>query len=47
MRMTVADSIKTTLPKIESAKEFIGLVGERSQKTDKSLAGTLMSTLTP
>ncbi|KAH1213426.1 hypothetical protein GmHk_14G041396 [Glycine max] len=46
MRMTVADSIKTTLPKTDSAKEFMGLVGERSQTADKSLAGTLMSTLT-
>lgn len=46
MRMTIADSIKTALPKIESAKEFLGLVGERSQTADKSLAGTLMSTLT-
>ena len=46
MRMTVADSIKTTLPKIESAKRFMGLVGEHSQTTDKSVSGTLMSTLT-
>ncbi|XP_020209132.1 uncharacterized protein LOC109794082 [Cajanus cajan] len=46
MRMTVADSIKTALPKTESAKEFMGFVGERSQTADKSLAGTLMSTLT-
>ena len=44
--MTVADSIKTTLPKIESAKKFMWLVGERSQTADKSVAGTLMSTLT-
>jgi len=45
MRMTVADSIKTTLPKIESAKKFMGLVGECSQAADKSVAGILMSTL--
>ena len=44
--MIVADSIKTTLPKTDNAKEFMGLVGERSQTADKSLAGTLMSTLT-
>ena len=44
--MTIADSIKTTLPKTDSAKEFMGLVGERSQITNKSLVGTLMSTLT-
>ena len=46
MRMTVADSIKTGLPKTNNAKEFMGLVGEHSQTADKSLAGTLMSTLT-
>jgi len=46
MKMTVADNIKITLPKIESAKKFMGLVGERSQTADKSVAGTLMSTLT-
>ena len=34
MRMTVADSIKTTLPKIESAKRFMGLAGEHSQTAD-------------
>ena len=46
MRMTVADCIKTTLPKTDNAKEFMRLVGERSQIDDKSFAGTLMSTLT-
>ena len=48
MRMTVADSIKTTLPKIESVKKkgFMGLVREYSQTADKSVVGTLMSTLT-
>jgi len=44
--MVVAHNIKTTLPKIDSAKEFMGLVGERSQIVDKFLARTLMSTLT-
>ena len=44
--MTVTNSIKTTLSKIESAKKFMGLVGEYSQTVDKSVAGTLMSTLT-
>ena len=44
--MTVADSIKTSLPNTDNAKEFMGLVGESSQTDDKSLAGTLMSTLT-
>ena len=42
MRMTIANNIKTTLYKIESAKEFMGLVGERYQTTAKSLAGILM-----
>ena len=46
MRMTVADNIKISLPKIESAKKFMGLVEECSQTTDKSIVGTLMSILT-
>jgi len=46
MSLTVANNIKTILPKINNVKEFTGLVGECSQTTDKSLAGTLMSTLT-
>jgi len=46
MRITVADSIKITLPKTNNAKEFMRLVGERSQTTDMSLVGKLMSTLT-
>jgi len=45
MTVAVANSIKTTLPKIESAKKFMWLVGERSQTADKSITGTLMSTL--
>ena len=43
--MIVVDSIKTTLPKIESAKGFMGLVGEFSHSIDKSLPETLMSIL--
>jgi len=43
--MIVANNIKTTLPKIKSAKKFMWLVGERSQTADKFVAGTLMSTL--
>ncbi|XP_061357676.1 uncharacterized protein LOC133301984 [Gastrolobium bilobum] len=46
MRMSIASNIKSTLPQTESAKEMIRLVEECSQTTDKSLAGTLMSTLT-
>ena len=44
--MTVANNIKSTLTTTESAKEFKKLVEEKSQTADKSLAGTLMSTLT-
>jgi len=44
--MIVADNIKITLPKTDNAKKFMGLVGERSQIAYKSLAGTLVSTLT-
>ena len=40
MRMNVEDNIKTTLPKIDSAKDFMGLVRERSQIADKSFVGT-------
>ena len=43
--MTIADSIKTTLPETDNAKEFMRLVRERSQPADKSLARTSMSTL--
>ena len=46
MRMTVANNIKSTLTTTASAKEFKKLVEEKSQTADKSLAGTLMSTLT-
>ena len=44
--MTIANNIKTTIPKIETVKEFMGLMKERSQIANKSLVGTLMSTLT-
>nr|XP_009757515.1 PREDICTED: uncharacterized protein LOC104210334 [Nicotiana sylvestris] len=46
MRMNIAGNIKTTLPKTESAKDFLKLVEECSQTADKSLAGTLMGNLT-
>lgn len=46
MRMAVASNIKSTLPKTESAKEFMANVEECSQSADKSLAGTLISSLT-
>ena len=44
--MSIASNIKSALPKIESAKEFLKFAEERSQIIDKSLIGTLMSTLT-
>ena len=46
MRMSIASNIKSALPKTDNAKEFMKFVEERSQTTDKSLVGTLMSTLT-
>ena len=46
LRMTIADNIKTNLPKTDSAKEFMRLLGKCSQIVDKSLPGTLMGTLT-
>ena len=44
--MSITSNIKSVLPKIESIKEFVKFVEERSQTTDKSLVGTLMSILT-
>lgn len=46
MRMTLAKNIKATIPKTENAKEYMKFMEERSQTADKSLAGTLMGTLT-
>ena len=46
MRMSIANNIKSALPKTESAKEFMSFVEEHCQTTDKSLARTLMGTLT-
>ena len=46
MRMTIAKNIKTTLPKIDDAKEFLANVAERFKIDDKYLAGTLMAKLT-
>jgi len=44
--MSIASNIKVALPKIDNVKELKKFVEERSQTVDKSLAGTLMSTLT-
>lgn len=46
MRTTVANNLMTILPKTGSATEFMKFVQERLQIIDKSLASTLMSTLT-
>ncbi|XP_048232876.1 uncharacterized protein LOC125370628 [Ricinus communis] len=46
MRMTVANNLKNTIPKTDNAKEFKKLIEEHSQTADKSLAGTLMNSLT-
>jgi len=44
--MSIVSNIKSALPKSESLREFTKFVEEHSQTIDKSLAGTLMSTLT-
>ena len=46
MRMSITNNIKITLPKTDNAKEMLNFVEGRSQTTDKSLVGTIMSTLT-
>ena len=46
MQMSIANNIKSSLPKTESGIEFMKFVEEHYQTVDKSLAGTLMSTLT-
>ncbi|KAL3501913.1 hypothetical protein ACH5RR_036362 [Cinchona calisaya] len=38
LRMTIANKIKTTIPQIESAKEYLKFVEERFRSADKSLA---------
>ncbi|XP_024164481.1 uncharacterized protein LOC112171547 [Rosa chinensis] len=46
MRMTIANNIKTTLPKAEIAKKFLKNIEDRFKRADKSLAGTLIAELT-
>ncbi|KAL5571095.1 hypothetical protein UlMin_020692 [Ulmus minor] len=46
IRLSVANNIKTTLHKTDNAKKFMKFVEEHSQTDGKSLAGTLMATLT-
>ncbi|XP_027364268.1 uncharacterized protein LOC113871375 [Abrus precatorius] len=45
MQMSVASNIKSAFPKTDVATQFMKNVEERSQTANKSLAGTLMSTL--
>lgn len=45
IRMIVANNLKTTLSKTDSTKEFMKFVQEQSPTADKSLVGTLISTL--
>ena len=46
MRMAIANNIKTTIPKTDSAKEFLSNVEDCFKIADKSLARTLMVKLT-
>ena len=48
MRMTMAENVKPSMPKVENAREFLMKVKEYSQSdiTDKSIVGNLMSELT-
>ena len=46
MLKNIASNIKTNLSNIENTKDFFKFVEESSQTVDKSLAGTLMGTLT-
>ena len=45
-RLSVANNIKITLPKIDNVKDFMKFVEERFQIAEKSLVGILMATLT-
>ena len=48
MKMTVAENIKPSMPKTDSAKEFMTKLKEHAQSNiaDKSIVGTLMTELT-
>ncbi|KAF9673718.1 hypothetical protein SADUNF_Sadunf10G0053300 [Salix dunnii] len=48
LRMSMAESIKPSMPKTEKAREFILKIKEQSQSdvADKSIVGSLMSELT-
>ena len=42
--MTIANNIKTIIPQIGSAKEYLKFVEEHVRSTNKLLDGTLMAT---
>ncbi|KAF9685346.1 hypothetical protein SADUNF_Sadunf03G0045100 [Salix dunnii] len=48
LRMSMGESIKPSMPKIEKAREFILKIKEQSQSdvADKSIVGSLMSEMT-
>ena len=45
MRMAIANNIKTTLPKTDSAKEFLSNVEDHFKTSYKSLVGIVMAKL--
>ncbi|XP_057964028.1 uncharacterized protein LOC131155117 [Malania oleifera] len=46
MRMCKANNIKSTLPQLDNAKEYLKAVEDKFHSADKSLAGRLMAELT-
>lgn len=46
MRITVANNVKTSIPKTKSALEYLTFVEECLHSADKSLTGSLMVELT-
>ncbi|KAK6945514.1 LOW QUALITY PROTEIN: hypothetical protein RJ641_013058 [Dillenia turbinata] len=46
MRMSIAENIKSTIPKTNSVKEFMEVVMSQSDTADKPVARILMGTLT-
>ncbi|XP_057975252.1 uncharacterized protein LOC131162662 [Malania oleifera] len=45
MRMCIKNNIKSTLPQLENAKEYLKVVEDWFRLADKSLAGRLMAAL--
>ena len=46
IQMNIENNIKTTIPQIESAKEYLRFVKEQFRSTNKPFIGTLMTQLT-